>query len=77
MDGVLLDGLTFCKLADETLESNQAEPAGVAELRLLKSPRAKKLVRQGEWERAVEWLREAAHPVRFREVVLVEGLAIP
>jgi hypothetical protein len=46
IDGVLLDGLDFCKLAYDALELIQQESVGTSELRLLKSPRAKKLLEE-------------------------------
>ena len=46
IDGVLLDGLEFCKFAYEKLEAIHAEAGGTEELRLLKSQRAKKLLEE-------------------------------
>jgi hypothetical protein len=46
IDGVLVDGLDFCKFAYQTLESIHSESGGTAELRLLKSQRAKKLLEE-------------------------------
>lgn len=46
IDGVLVDGLEFCRFAYDTLESIHSEAGGTEELRLLKSQRAKKLLEE-------------------------------
>ena len=46
LDGRLLDGLVFCGAAYDALEAIRASPKGIEELRLKRSPRAKKLLEE-------------------------------
>ena len=46
IDGQLLDGLTFCSIAYDILEAIQSEPGGLEDLRLLRTPRAKRMVEE-------------------------------
>jgi len=46
LDGRLIDGLTFCRRAYAVLDGVHSARGGINELRLLQSPRAKKLVEE-------------------------------
>ena len=46
LDGRLLDGLAFCGAAYDAFEAIRSSPKGIAELRLKRSPRAKKLLEE-------------------------------
>ena len=46
LDGRLLDGLKFCKMAYRLFDQIRAEPDGIAELRRRRKPRFKKLVEE-------------------------------
>lgn len=46
LDGRLLDGLAFCSLAYDILESIQSQPGGLEDLRLLRTPRAKRMIEE-------------------------------
>jgi len=46
LDGRLLDGLAFCASAYDAFEAVRASPKGIEELRLKRTPRAKKLLEE-------------------------------
>jgi hypothetical protein len=46
LDDRLLDGLAFCVAAYDTFEAIRSSPAGIADLRLKRNPRAKKLLEE-------------------------------
>ncbi len=46
LDGKLLDGLVFCRIAYDLFEAIQEEPTGLEEIRLLRSLRAKRMVEE-------------------------------
>ncbi len=46
LDGRFLDGLAFCRIAYDIFDRVRAAPAGVEELRMLRSVRSKKLIEE-------------------------------